>query len=265
MPVGRSGLSPIMVGRAAELDRLRGLFPPVGDPELALVSGEAGVGKTRLVKELLATLPAGTPVLTGRAQEGAMGRPFELLLEAVEPLVRDWTDVPEPLEARAEPIRLLLAPAAAALARRPDRDYGPEELLRAGVDLVRHLIGATPSLLLFDDLHWADAESVTLFGRLATTTDLPLLLIGTYRPEDLGRRHPFAQLLLSLDRQRRTVHVSVDRLARTGVRAMLGAVFECPARCQRGVSRALSHRVHSGPAEWCESAQRSWFAAGVSC
>src|SRR5439155_25438362 len=161
MPVGRSGLSPIMVGRAAELDRLRALFPPAGDPELALVSGEAGVGKTRLVKELLATLPASTPVLTGRAQEGAMGRPFGLLLEAVKPLVPDWTDVPEPLEARAEPIRLLLAPAAAALARRPDRDYGPEELLRAGVDLVRHLIGATPSLLLLDDLHWADAERVT--------------------------------------------------------------------------------------------------------
>src|SRR5205814_8845541 len=100
--------------------------------------------------------------------------------------------------------------------------------LRAGVDLVRHLIGVTATVLVFDDLHWADAESVTLFGRLATTTDLPLLLIGTYRPEDLSRRDPLAQVLLSLDRQRRMVHVSVDRLDRAGVRALLGAVFECP-------------------------------------
>ena len=113
-----------------------------------------------------------------------MGRPFELLLEAVEPLVRDWTDVPEPLEARAEPIRLLLAPAAAALARRPDRDYGPEELLRAGVDLVRHLIGATPTVLVFDDLHWADAASLDLLQAVAgLVAELPFLLVALLRPD----------------------------------------------------------------------------------
>src|SRR5207247_10915922 len=63
---------------------------------------------------------------------------------------------------------------------------------------------------------------------LATTPDLPLPLVGSYRPEDLGRRDPLAQVLLSLDRQRRMVHVSIDRLDRAGVRALLGAVFECP-------------------------------------
>ena len=217
-----------MVGRAAELDRLAQLFPPGADPELVLVAGEAGVGKTRLVQEALATVPFGTAVLTGRAQEGGMGRPFELLLEAVEPLVRDWTEIPEALQPRAEPIRLLLAPAVPAFACRPDRDYGPEELLRAGIDLVRHLVGVGPAVLLFEDLHWADAESVTLFGRLATTPDLRLLLLGTYRPEDLGRRDPLAQVLVGLDRQRRMVQVTVDRLDRTGVRDLLAAVFDCP-------------------------------------
>src|SRR4051794_11271422 len=228
MPVGRTGLSPIMVGRAAELDRLARLFPLGADPELALIGGEAGVGKTRLVQELLGTVPAGTPILTGRAQEGGMGRPFELLLEAVEPLVRDWTEVPAPLTPRSEPVRLLLGPVVPAFASRPERDYGPEELLRAGVDLVRHVAAAGPAVLVFEDLHWADAESVTLFGRLATTPELSIRLVGTYRPEDLGRRDPLAQVLVGLERQRRTVHVPVDRLDRPGVRDLLGAVFDCP-------------------------------------
>src|SRR4051795_4100747 len=136
MPVGRAGLSPIMVGRAAELERLRRLQPG-RDPEVAMVAGEGGVGKTRLVGELVAGLPPGTHTLSGRAMEGGMGRPFGLLQEAVEPLVAAWDDLPVALQPRADPIRVLLEPVAPSLAGRVDRDYGPEELLRAGVELVR--------------------------------------------------------------------------------------------------------------------------------
>ena len=56
--VGRPGLSPVMVGRASELVRLRKLVAASGEPRVALVSGEAGSGKTRLVQELLSDLPA---------------------------------------------------------------------------------------------------------------------------------------------------------------------------------------------------------------
>src|SRR5438045_3739471 len=97
MLVARTGLSPVMVGRAGELERVRRLFGPVGETRVALVSGEAGVGKTRLVQELLGALPSGAPVLAAQAEQGAMGRPFQLLLQAVEPFVRQWTTLPPDL------------------------------------------------------------------------------------------------------------------------------------------------------------------------
>ena len=57
-------------------------------------------------------------------------------------------------------------------------------------------------MLVFEDLHWADAESIALFGRLAVTPVLPLLLVGTIRPQGVDRRHPLVELLADLERQR---------------------------------------------------------------
>jgi MoxR-like ATPase len=67
MLAARTGLSPVMVGRADELARLRELAAETGTgPAVALISGEAGIGKTRLVAELIATLDPALPVLAGQ-------------------------------------------------------------------------------------------------------------------------------------------------------------------------------------------------------
>ncbi len=75
-----------MIGRAAELDRLTQLMATGANrtPAVALIAGEAGVGKTRLVRELLDRVPSAVPVLAGQAEPGALGRPFELLLDALD-------------------------------------------------------------------------------------------------------------------------------------------------------------------------------------
>jgi AAA ATPase domain len=143
MLAARTGLSPVMVGRADELARLRELAITTGEPAVALISGEAGIGKTRLVAELVATLSPTLPVLAGQGSQGAPSRPFQLLLEAVEPQVATWDAVPEPLADRSEPLRLLLAPVAAKLAGPAEREYGQEELLRAAAALVRELPGTS--------------------------------------------------------------------------------------------------------------------------
>src|SRR5262245_20038918 len=147
MLVGRAGLSPVMVGRTAELDRLAGLVGARSDPSVALVAGEAGIGKTRLVQELVRRVPASMPVLAGQADPGTVGRPMELLLDAVEPLATDGN--------------------AELVAAVRDADRPAEERVRAGVDLVRRLTAGTGGLLVFEDLHWADAESLAVFERLA--------------------------------------------------------------------------------------------------
>src|SRR6266516_4456888 len=203
MLAGRNGLSPVMVGRASELARLRRLLAArsVPDVRVALISGEAGIGKTRLLKELIAGLDPDPDalVLGGQAGQGMPGRPFQLLREAVASEVRDWEAVPARLADRDDALRMMLYPIAPRLAcdRERDREYGQEELLGTAVDLIREL---APTLLVFEDLHWADAQSVALFGRLALTADLDVLLIGTFRPEGVDRRHPMLELIEALRR-----------------------------------------------------------------
>jgi MoxR-like ATPase len=70
MLAARTGLSPVMVGRAAELARLRELAGAPGEPAVALLSGEAGIGKTRLVAELVATLDPAVAMLAGQGSQG---------------------------------------------------------------------------------------------------------------------------------------------------------------------------------------------------
>jgi DNA-binding NarL/FixJ family response regulator len=245
MLAARTGLSPVMVGRADELARLRQLAATTGEPAVALIGGEAGIGKTRLVAELVATLSPALPVLAGQGSQGAPSRPFQLLLEAVEPQVATWDAIPDPLADRAEPLRLLLAPVAPKLAGHAEREYGQEELLRAAVALVRELAGPQGALLVFEDLHWADAESVALFGRLAVTGDLPLLLVGTFRPEGVARRHPLVELLAELERQRLVTTVALERLSRAGVGELLAAVYGNPVPYQ--VAEALHRRTGGNP------------------
>ena len=156
-----------------------------------------------------------------------------------------WDAVPEPLADRSEPLRLLLAPVAPKLAGPAEREYGQEELLRAAAALVRELAGPQGALLVFEDLHWADAESVALFGRLAVSADLPLLLVGTFRPEGVARRHPLVELLAELERQRLVTGVALERLSRAGVAELLAAVYGNPVPYQ--VAEALHRRTGGNP------------------
>ncbi len=73
MLAARTGLSPVMVGRADELARLRARRQTRTGPAVALISGEAGVGKTRLVAELIATLDPALPVLAGQGSQEFVG------------------------------------------------------------------------------------------------------------------------------------------------------------------------------------------------
>src|SRR4051794_16856932 len=161
-----------MIGRGPELQRLRRLGAS-SRPEVAVVAGEPGIGKTRLIHELLDGLPPDTVVLRGEAQPGSMGRPYELLLDAL-----DGQPVP--------------AGKLAALAD-PGRGSGADRQ-RLACEIVETLAGSRPAVLVFEDLHWADAESIALFEQLA---DQPgrRLLIGSYRPAEVTSRAPVDALL----------------------------------------------------------------------
>jgi ATP/maltotriose-dependent transcriptional regulator MalT len=206
MLVARTGLSPVMVGRAAELDRLRNLVGASTVPTVALIAGEAGIGKTRLVQELVDGVPDGTVVLAGQADPGSVGRPMELFLDALRR--SDLAAHPDLAEIVDDPTR----PA--------------EDRVRAGVGLVRQLISDGTGLVVFEDLHWADSESLAVFERLAEPDGGAMVVVGTYRPDGLSRRNPASDLLPRLERRHSVTHLHLTRLTPAEVSAFLRSVFD---------------------------------------
>jgi DNA-binding CsgD family transcriptional regulator len=219
MLVSRAGLSPVMVGRDPELAQLRRLAAEATTPSIALIGGEPGIGKTRLASELAGSMPAGTTLLVSQADPGGLGQPYQLLLE----LAGD----------RHEELTSLL------------RAGDPMGRTRIAVDLLRALVGRGPALLVVDDLHWADPESLAVFEQLDEVAPGPLLLVGTYRPEELSRRHPLAAVLERLDRRRGVTHLRLRRITLADTARFLAAVYgRAPAR---RIVTALHHRTGGNP------------------
>jgi DNA-binding CsgD family transcriptional regulator len=220
--VSRSGLSPVMIGRDEELAVLRRLLgaPDRSEsgPDVVTISGDAGVGKSRLLREALLAVRPNTVVLAGQAEEGDLARPFEVVREA--------------LEGRGP------LPAT-------DDERSVDEQLRVLVDRIVALSSEAPVVVAFEDLHWADAESVALFGRLATRIDLDAVLIATFRPEDFDRRHPLAALLADLGRQRSVHQLELRGLTPDDLGRMLQVVYG-RAVSQRAVD-ALHRRTQGNP------------------
>ena len=221
-----------MVGRQAELDRLAALLDSGSDrrtiaetaPAVALVGGEAGIGKTRLVSELRRRLPEGAVVLAGQADPGALGRPFELLLDALDS-GRSTAD---------ERFAVLT-----------DRDRPTDERVAAAIEILRDRASTAPTMVVFDDLHWADSESVILFERLAEPGSGPALLVGTYRPDGLNRRHPAAEMIPRLERRHAVTHLHLDRLSAGEISEFLAAIYG--RRPSFRVTEALHARTGGNP------------------
>lgn len=176
-----------------------------GEPGLTLVEGEAGVGKTRLVDEVLRHAAVdGASVLRGRCYEFQGSVPYHAVNEAIEAYLRDAP--PEALDlppsALAELARLV--PAVCRL--RPDvapaEHHGAAAARERFFDSVAEFLRAIPHPILFlDDLHWAEGGTLDLLHYLTRALrETPCWLIGTYRPEETPLGHPLTHLRQGLSR-----------------------------------------------------------------
>ena len=193
-PVARVRSAPPFVGRRREVDQLVGWLDDAraGRPQVALVVGDAGIGKTRLVRELAATARAhGSAVFAGRGYED-LTLPFLPIMEALAGRLREMRpEVESALGRDAVAFRELLGGGAAAPAERagPWRSADQVRLVLAASRAIVELARKQPSVFLLDDLHWVDQPSLELFSHLVFTVadaaggePLPLLVVGSLRP-----------------------------------------------------------------------------------
>ncbi|GAA0809132.1 ATP-binding protein [Spirilliplanes yamanashiensis] len=213
--------SAVLVGRDADLAALRDALKRArsAEPAAALVGGEAGVGKTRLVEEFARLAAAdGARVLTGQCLElGEEGLPFAPFAAALRELLR--ADGPEAFGGQERHFaRLLpeLGPADAA-------DVHRGHLFDLTAGLFQRLAERRPLVLLVEDLHWADRSTRDLIGFLVRSARMPrVLLLATYRTDELHRGHPLRPFLAELDRVRGVERRELDRLDRDGTAEMVG-------------------------------------------
>jgi DNA-binding CsgD family transcriptional regulator len=216
--VARSGTGIGLVGRrhevsvlGAALDRAR-----AGSASGVLLSGDAGVGKSRLVAEAAGLArSSGVCVLVGRCLdtgESALGQstlPYLPFTEAIGALAAAHPD----LVGRHAALRHLLPGDLSRDGPGTDRELGQLRVFDAVLSVLDELTALTPVLLVVEDLHWADRSSRDLLVFLLSRLDAQrLVVLATYRTDDLHRRHPLRPVLAELVRLPAVERLELDPL-----------------------------------------------------
>lgn len=193
------------MGRGNQLAQLRLAFREAreGHAGLILVSGDSGVGKTRLVAEALNSFD-GALTLRGECLEhGEIELPYAPLLAALRPLVREREPILQTLSPGSRNQLSTLLPSLGeptAIPRSGD-GTGQLRLFEALLELLHLLSERQPVVLVIEDMHWADSSTRAFIAFLARSLGHePILLLMTYRSDELHRRHPLRPLLAELGR-----------------------------------------------------------------
>ncbi len=229
---------PAFVGRRAELARLAGALDRAkgGDAGAVLLGGEAGVGKTRLVGEFVrAAAAAGAQVLRGGCIElGEASLPYAPVVEALRGLARRTPRAR--LDAllgsgRGQLARLLpeLGPADPSPAGGDPLDGAQLALFERLLSLLVRLGEDAPLVLVLEDLHWSDRSSRDLLAFLVhSLADARVLVVATFRTDELRRTHPLRPFLAQLERDDRVERLDLTPFDRVELAEFLVALLGEP-------------------------------------
>lgn len=205
-----------------------------GTPQALLVGGDAGIGKTSFAAAVTARAQAtGFTTMTGHCLDIDSGEPLAPLREALRNALHDRTgDLLPPVARRLEPY---------LTGDRSEPPSGLAEDLRLAVS---ELAREGPVLVVLEDMHWADPSTRDLALALARTMSGPVVLLLTYRTDDLVRRHPLRKTLLDVGRVVGAHRLDLSPLDRTGIS---GIVARASATVDPSVVGALLARSEGNP------------------
>ena len=264
---------PVLIGHEGELTALQALIEQAkrGEGQVALISGEAGIGKSRLVAEAKAYAASqGFIPLQGNCFQADRAFPYAPFLDLLSsyfsgssPLTRhhDLLLFAQELSQFLPDVTSLI-PEHPPLRLSPSLDAQQEQrrlfalLLHFFIEQATH----QPLLLIMEDLHWSDETSLELLVYLARrTTHLPILFVLTYRSDEVSPelRHSLAEF----DREHLAQDFSLQRLTRTEVDAMLRAIFAQHQAVPTGLLESM-YALTEGNPFFIEEVLKSLIATG---
>ena len=223
------------IGREQELNEARELWGKAagGQGQTLLISGEPGIGKTRLMRELATHVEVtGGRTLVGTcyAEGGAPYAPFaQIVRRTLGKGAQNGHPLPEFVLADLLSLAPDLKPYYPELSPNPPLEPQAEQqrLFENVVAFCGTLSEESPVLLVLDDAHWADSGSLSMLRHLARRTRRNrLLLMATYREVELNEARPFHEVMLDLNRERLATRLKLARLTREETQALLAAIFE---------------------------------------
>ncbi|HEY3336598.1 MAG TPA: AAA family ATPase [Candidatus Limnocylindrales bacterium] len=242
--------SPVFVGRGDELQRLQAVLERAraGVAGTVIVGGEAGVGKTRLLSELRARAEAGgLRVLGGACVDlGDGAPPYDPLVAALRPWLKamsaaDFGRIVGP--ARSAVLQLIpdLEPDGQGESPTdPAASASQSTLYLQVLGLIERIAADAPTVIALEDLHWSDRSTRDMLRFLVRNlTDARVVLIGTYRTDELTERHPFLTLLAELGRSGQVERVELTPFTPDEVHDQLAGILGRPP------GRALVDRLHA--------------------
>ena len=236
-----SGASPefstLLIGRERELSALHSALVRArsGTGSLALVSGEAGIGKTSLVRSMLDCLDPDTAiVLTGACFDFSATPPYgpwyELMSTYTPPA--GFPELPE----------FMVDSSALSDLR------GQEDLFQQILEFFISLSTQKPVILVLEDLHWSDDSSLDLLRFVARRLrDHRILLIATFRDDEISREHALFELLPHLVREAQTVRINPSSLSTDEVRQLIPLLYPLPESDMETTVSYLDHRAEGNP------------------
>jgi len=214
--------TPLLLGRERDIAELVGALglAAQGTPQIVLVGGDAGIGKTTLVADLERRAgQLGFAVATGHCLDIEAGLSFAPVVEAVQALLGSLDDLGSRPSARR--MLSLLDPEAPR----------SSESFRVLDDLRRTVLEAAaagPVLVVLEDMHWADRSTQDFAATLSRTARGGLLLVLTFRSDELDRRHPFRRTLAEISRTLGARRIDLGGLDRDDIAGIVAARMAGP-------------------------------------